>query len=456
MIYQNYPPGQDPVALFKHLGLLNQDAPCALFMTKDECLIMSKAAVRIALEKQTITFTPLSALGHTLLANHPKSVSYLPLTNQHLTDAERIRHASVLDPLRTFLKTITFDTHLPEDAKRLLGTFSFDLIDYFESLPTPAADPLDYPDYEFFLPEELIRVPKPSLPDQLLLEQHPTVFVKKNVSDETYCKQVEALKEHILSGDIFQCVLARRFSLPCHDPFAAFEKLILSNPSPYQFYFKGLHHTVFGSSPETCVKVENQKITLHPIAGTRPRGYMNGQLDLELDQRYETDLKLDPKEIAEHMMLVDLARNDVARVSQTGHRQLQDLLQIEKFSRVMHLVSRVTGQLEPDLDGLQAYAACLNMGTLSGAPKIEATKLLRTYENEKRGPYGGGIGWIGQNGDMDTAIIIRSACVKDQIAHVSAGAGIVIDSIPEMEAHETLIKASAVIQAIASTEDLLS
>lgn len=451
--YHIKPEGTDPLALFKALQLDTLIEPCNLFMTETEALIMKKAAVRFALVDNTVTFTTLTPYGETLLVHSPRTISYPTIHSSDLTDDERLEQASPLDSLRHFLTTIKYPSGTPECMKRLFGVFSFDLISHYESLPIVANDPIGYPDFEFFLAEELFYIPNPTISKIKLINTSHFNVPTVNITDKRYIEKVIKIKEQIKAGDIFQCVLARRFSTPCNHPFQAFVNLAQSNPSPYLFYFKGLNHTVFGASPETCLKVENKNILLHPIAGTRPRALVNGFIDLDLDKRHEADLKLDHKETAEHMMLVDLARNDVSRISEAGSRTVKDLLVVEKFSQVMHLVSRVTGKLKPYLDGLHAYGACLNMGTLSGAPKIEATKILRKLENEKRGPYGGGIGWIAQNGDIDTGIIIRSACVINNIAHVTAGAGIVYDSIPEMEAAETTLKAKAVLQAIAYSEE---
>jgi anthranilate synthase component 1 len=217
------------------------------------------------------------------------------------------------------------------------------------------------------------------------------------------------------------------------------------------FFISAPDHILFGASPETSVRVTREPgesvIEVKPIAGTRRRG-----LTPDADDRLEADLRLDAKETAEHMMLVDLARNDVARVSSSGTRRVAKLLTVERYARVMHLVSSVTGQLAFGLDPFHALQACLNVGTLSGAPKLRAVELLRETEATKRGPYGGAVGWISGNGEMDTGVIIRSAVVKDDVAYVRAGAGVVHDSVPLLEAEETRSKASAVLTALAAAE----
>ena len=272
-----------------------------------------------------------------------------------------------------------------------------------------------------------------------------------DISDEAFCQTVDDLKEHIRAGDIFQVVPSRTFSLPCTDTFNAYQALKLSNPSPYMFYLQDQDFCMFGASPESAIKYQqhDRQVEIYPIAGTRRRGFTaDGTFSPDLDSRIELDLRLDKKELAEHIMLVDLARNDVARVSQPGTRHVADLLKVDRYSHVMHLVSRVCGTLQTDLDALHAYQACMNMGTLSGAPKVRATELIRAVEGKRRGSYGGAVGYITGDGDMDTCIVIRSAFVKNGIAQIQAGAGVVYDSDPQAETDETRQKAQAVISAI--------
>ena len=221
------------------------------------------------------------------------------------------------------------------------------------------------------------------------------------------------------------------------------------------FYLQDSEFCIFGASPESALKYQqsNRQVEIYPIAGTRPRGFnADGSLSPDLDSRIELDLRLDKKELAEHIMLVDLARNDIARVSQPGTRHVADLLKVDRYSHVMHLVSRVCGTLEHELDALHAYQACMNMGTLSGAPKVKATSLIREVEGKRRGSYGGAVGYLTGDGDMDTCIVIRSAFVKNSQAQIQAGAGVVFDSDPQSEANETRQKAQAVINAIYEAE----
>lgn len=287
--------------------------------------------------------------------------------------------------------------------------------------------------------------------------------VSVDISDDKFCQNVEQLKENIRAGDIFQVVPSRTFSLPCIDSIAAYQALKISNPSPYMFYLKDSDFCMFGASPESAIKYQQnspegkRQVEIYPIAGTRPRGFnKEGGISLDLDSRIELELRQDKKESAEHIMLVDLARNDIARVCKAGTRHVADLLKVDRYSHVMHLVSRVCGTLLEELDALHAYQACMNMGTLSGAPKVKATSLIRQVEGKRRGSYGGAVGYVTGEGEMDTCIVIRSAFVKDNIAHVQAGAGVVYDSIPQAEADETKQKAQAVINAVLLANESLS
>ncbi len=287
--------------------------------------------------------------------------------------------------------------------------------------------------------------------------QQATHNIAVDRSDDEYAKMVETAKKYIKKGDIFQVVPSRTFSCDCENPLYHYYCLTQQNPSPYQFYFSSSSFKLFGASPESAVKytAENNNVEIYPIAGTAKRGRnADGTIDLDLDNRLECQLRLDEKELAEHMMLVDLARNDIARISVTASRHVAELLKVDRYSHVMHLVSRVVGKLKLELDAFHAYRACLNMGTLTGAPKIRATEIIRKLEGHKRGYYGGAIGYFDAQGSLDSAIIIRTAIVKNGRALVTAGAGIVADSVPESEAKETFQKASAVLKAIIGRDQL--
>ena len=280
--------------------------------------------------------------------------------------------------------------------------------------------------------------------------EEKTVTVTADILDKDFREHVSNLQKNIYEGDIYQVVPARSFSMECPDAFAAYRKLRETNPSPYMFYIRGADYELIGASPESNLKfdADTREVQLYPIAGTRPRGATH-----ELDIRNELDMRTDTKELAEHTMLVDLARNDLARVAVPGTRRVADLLQVDRYSRVMHLVSRVVAELHPDFDAIDAYRACMNMGTLTGAPKLRAMELVRDTEDKRRGSYGGAVGYLRGDGSMDNCIVIRSAYIKNDTAIVQAGAGVVRDSVPQSEADETLHKAYAVLHAIAAANN---
>lgn len=278
--------------------------------------------------------------------------------------------------------------------------------------------------------------------------------IKVDISDDDFAKQVSQLKQNIIAGDVFQVVPSRCFSVACPHPLAAYAQLKRQNPSPYMFYMHDRQFTLFGASPESALKFDhaNRQVEIYPIAGTRRRGFTpQGQIDRDLDSRIELELRQDEKEKAEHLMLVDLARNDVARISVPGSRYVKELLKVDRYSYVMHLVSKVVGTLKSELDALHAYQACMNMGTLVGAPKVRAAELIRQVEHKRRGSYGGAVGYLNGLGDFDSCIVIRSAYVTQGVAQVQAGAGVVFDSDPVAEMEETRSKAMAVLRAIQSS-----
>ena len=265
-----------------------------------------------------------------------------------------------------------------------------------------------------------------------------------NFEKDDYIKAVGLVKNYIEEGDVMQVVLAQDFSQDFqNDPFDLYRALRQLNPSPYMYYLDLDECQIVGASPEILVRLEEDKVTLRPIAGTRKRGS-----NTEEDLANEKDLLTDPKEIAEHLMLIDLGRNDVGRVSEMGTVQVTDKMIVEKYSNVMHIVSNVTGTLSKDLDAIDALKASLPAGTLSGAPKIRAMQIINELEPSSRGIYGGAIGYISWNGNIDTAIAIRTAVIKDNVIHVGAGAGIVADSIPENEWLECKQKAKVFLDAM--------
>jgi anthranilate synthase component 1 len=263
-------------------------------------------------------------------------------------------------------------------------------------------------------------------------------------SEEEYVERVRVAKEHILAGDIFQIVLSQRCRVPLQDdPFAVYRRLRSLNPSPYMFFLRNPEVTLVGASPEMLVRVEGRTVTTRPIAGTRRRGSYP-----EEDRRLEAELLADGKEMAEHVMLVDLGRNDIGRVAGYGTVRVSEYARVERYSHVMHLVSEVTGELAEGKDALDALPACFPAGTLTGAPKVRAMQLINELEPVGRGPYGGAVGYLDFNGNMDACITIRTIVVKDGTAFVQTGAGIVADSQPAGEYRETLHKAGAMLAAL--------
>ncbi|WP_286482659.1 chorismate-binding protein [Ignatzschineria indica] len=286
--------------------------------------------------------------------------------------------------------------------------------------------------------------------------QEPIVSAQNGVATPdrgAFKKIVEHFIAKTTSGELLQVVPSRRFSLRCHSPFKSYRQLKRAYPSPYLFYLHDRDFTLFGASPESALKYSpyTRELELYPIAGTKRRGWVDGEIDPDLDQKMEELLKNDPKELAEHLMLVDLAKEDLGKVSEEGSIYVKDLLKVDRYRYVMHLVSRVAGRLKEGLTPIDAYLAVMNMGTLTGAPKIEAMRQIYQFETEARGSYGGAIGYVEglmQGDRFDSAITIRSAYVKEGIAYVQAGAGIVADSDPESEIEETENKASSVVMAI--------
>ena len=373
----------------------------------------------------------------------------------------------------------------------LFGMLAYDFIDQFEDLPENRGDLSGDPDYEGYLVDRLFhydhrrrvlraiatvftdagdskalyREAKEDLGNLLkLAEKNPSapsrtgargpLSTTSDTSRKEYMRHVERLKEHIRAGDVFQAVLSRTMAIRhgC-EPFEIYRCLRELNPSPYMFYFNTPEGILLGASPERCLGVEPRGrrqsiVEIRPIAGTKPRGIVDGKVDPDLDSRYAIELATDFKELAEHTMLVDLARNDVARISQPGTRVVAEPFFIEKYSHVQHLVSSVTGVLKEGLDPLHAYLAVMNMGTLTGAPKIEAMKLLRKYETNRRGYYGGAVFNLTPGGRLDSAITIRSLRIVGETAYLRVGAGIVHDSVPETEYEETEKKAGSCLAAI--------
>ncbi|MGP9801563.1 anthranilate synthase component 1 [Rheinheimera sp. NSM] len=465
-------------------------------------LLLIDAALRIECNDQTVVVKAVSNNGAVLLpyladklsgnAAVEQSKDQLRITYQRpallLEESERLLCANPFSVLRTLQRELKCQSDEPF-AVFLGGVIGYDMVATVEQLPDVPTAENQCPDYVFYLAETLLVLDHQSGHSRLVgnvfcgeqapancfvigkrLEQLKQLLqtpaaatpatetavnaeVQVDISDADFVAQVEKLKQHIVAGDIFQVVPSRCFRLPCPDPLAAYARLKQQNPSPYMFYLTDSAFTLFGASPESALKFDanSRQVEIYPIAGTRRRGFKSdGSIDRDLDSRIELELRQDEKEKAEHLMLVDLARNDVARISVPGSRYVKELLKVDRYSYVMHLVSRVVGTLKPELDALHAYQACMNMGTLVGAPKVKAAELIRGVEGKRRGSYGGAVGYLAGNGDFDSCIVIRSAYVTDNMAYIQAGAGVVFDSVAQAEADETRSKAQAVINAIVS------
>lgn len=344
-----------------------------------------------------------------------------------------------------------------------LGYIGYDAIQVYEPIKAPKEDSLQMPDIHLQVYETIVvfdhvknDVTILSFEDKLdEIEQQLSVPEKpaaatgqeslqfdSKTSDAFFRKQVEQAKDHIRKGDVFQLVLSQRLSASYKgDAFALYRKLRKQNPSPYQFFIDFDGYAIVGASPESLLTIRGSHMVTNPIAGTRKRG----RTVVEDDQLAE-ELAGDEKEQAEHKMLVDLSRNDVGRVAQIGTVEVPKYMVIEKYQHVMHLVSEVTGELDQKMHPLDALVSCLPAGTVSGAPKVRAMQLIQEFEEERRGVYGGAIGYFGFNGNLDVALAIRTFVVKDGMVHVQAGAGIVFDSDPQAEYEETLHKARSLTE----------
>ena len=366
-----------------------------------------------------------------------------------------------------------------------VGYISYDAVRYFEELPTPGVDPLGLPESIFMLSttylvfdhlrhkikvvshahlkgdtrrayeeavariEDVVRRLKsfPNIPEPNL-EMQSDADIEFNMSRDYYEGMVNKTREYIIAGDVIQTVVAQRMSRPTSaHPFQIYRSLRAVNPSPYMYYLDMGDFQIVGASPELLVQVVDGNVAVHPIAGTRRRGRDEAE-DLELEE----ELRTDEKERAEHIMLLDLGRNDVGRVSKPGTVEVTQILDIERYSHVIHLVSHVTGQLRDEYTNYDALRACFPAGTVSGAPKIRAMEIIAELEPDRRSVYAGAVGYFDFSGNMDTAIAIRTLVLKDGVAHVQAGGGIVYDSTPEDEYMETIHKASAVMRAIDEAE----
>jgi anthranilate synthase component I len=408
--------------------------------------------------------------------------------NQEFTDP---------DPLRRLEETLAafrapHVAGLPRFAGGAVGYSGYDTVRYVENLPNPPEDDRRLPDLSFSLYDRMVIFDHISKTVLVVAHAHvdhtnlkasyekacrlvdrmverlqqgvadlqltdiasigtATLPFESNFSQPDFEKAVRKCKDYINAGDIFQVVLSQRLRAQTRArPFDIYRALRVLNPSPFMFFIKSGSNHLIGASPEIMTRVESGHVTIRPLAGTRRRGQTEDE-----DQRLAEELLADPKERAEHIMLVDLGRNDVGQVSEFGSVKLSDLLTVERYSHVMHLASTVTGQLQKGKSAFDALRSCLPAGTLSGAPKVRAMQIIDELEPHRRGPYGGAVGYVDFGGNMDTCIALRTMVLMGQTAYVQAGAGIVADSDPEMEFRETMSKAMGLLRALEMAESQL-
>ncbi|MGH7246813.1 MAG: anthranilate synthase component I [Pseudomonadota bacterium] len=373
-----------------------------------------------------------------------------------------------------------------------VGFLAYDIVRCFEKIPETAHDDLGVPDlYMMFtdtmlmfdnvrqilriianvpvdefhstrvayqsaqikIDEIIARLKAPAVPPRLQgAAAAGDATITSNLTREAYMATVSAAKEYIVAGDIIQVVPSQRFEAPLTaHPFNIYRSLRTINPSPYMFYLRLGEHTLVGASPEVMVRVEGRDITLRPIAGTRPRGKTDAE-----DRAMETELLADPKERAEHVMLVDLGRNDVGRVSEIGSVKVTEYMIVERYSHVMHIVSNVIGKLREECDAFDAFRATFPQGTVSGAPKIRAMQIIDELENTRRGVYAGAVGYFSFTGNTDTAIALRTLLIKNNRVYIQAGGGVVADSDPGAEFEESVNKARAMVRALQAAREFES
>ncbi len=415
-------------------------------------------------------------------------------SNVEIFNKEGITHIETTDPFKVLEQQISKFSPvrvngLPDFFGGAVGYTSYDSVRYVENLPDSTIDDLNLPDMYFMFYDEIIvfdhlnktikvvcaahiderdiqdvyedavnkidnvtnklRTPVMTLSDDITEKGELSLKFSSNFKESDFLQAVEACKEYIRAGDIIQAVLSQRLQTEINaKPINIYRTLRVINPSPYMFYIKMKDLELIGSSPEVMVKVDDGNINVRPIAGTRKRGSTT-----EEDELLAKELLSDPKELAEHIMLLDLGRNDVGSVSQYDSVSIDEKMVIEKYSHVMHITSSVSGKLRSDKNAFDGLRACLPAGTLSGAPKVRAMEIIDELEQTRRGPYGGAVGYINFSGDINTCITIRTIVLKNgKDAYIQAGAGIVADSIPEMEYQETLNKAKGLLRAIEVAE----
>ncbi len=412
-----------------------------------------------------------------------------------LEDGEIIKEYNLDDPLNSLKEELSRYRPvevpgLPRFYGGLVGYVGYDMVRFFERVPSTEKPGLQAPDIFFMIPEILLifdnlshklKVLSPTYiedsPERAYREAEEKIneiirrlnspvkeentrqgvsvksevdFVSSFGSQQDFELAVKKAKEYVWAGDVVQVVLSQRFESPCTvAPFNLYRALRVINPSPYMYYIDTGDMYIVGSSPEILVRLEGRHIVLRPIAGTRRRGRSEDE-----DRALEKELREDPKEIAEHIMLVDLGRNDVGRVAEIGSVKVTELMTVERYSHVMHLVSNVEGTLKDGLDAFDLFRSCFPAGTVTGAPKVRAMEIIDELEPVKRGPYAGAVGYFGYSGNMDTCITIRTVIIKDQRLYIQAGAGIVADSIPEREYKETVNKAMGMMKAVEMAQEI--
>ena len=379
---------------------------------------------------------------------------------------------------------------LPRFYGGLVGFFSYEIIRQIENIPKSKSHDIKFPDCCFMLTDSVVIFDNITKSAKIVINIHikdkkaykqyydaalkdidriekllkssianpykekpftkdAQYNIKSNFKQSDFLESVKKIKKYVKQGDVIQTVISQRWSMIYEDnPIKLYRGLRSLNPSPYMFYIKMNKSYIIGASPEVLVRLEDQKVESRPIAGTRPRG--SNEVE---DEMYVKDLLSDPKELAEHIMLVDLARNDISKVCRFGSVEVSEMMAIEKYSHVMHIVSHVVGNLKKGKDSFDVFKACFPAGTLSGAPKIRAMEIINELEPNSRGPYGGSVGYFGFSGNMDMSITIRSFYLEGSTLYFQAGAGIVADSKPVNEFHETKNKASAMVNAIKKSRD---
>ncbi|MBI5253122.1 MAG: anthranilate synthase component I [Euryarchaeota archaeon] len=470
----------------------NLDFPCVIPLVKVAKFELKPTDVYAALRKMSkYSFLLESAIvgekiaRYSFLGNSPPKIT-------RLKDG-RMNGRKVKNPMKVLRKILKYKTQknkLPRFSGGLLGYFSYDIVRYFEDVGSSAKDDLKHNDAEFMFVRDLIvfdhwreevllisnlllenergierrfrkaqkkiseleKILKEAKPRKLLYstsQQGQQKFdVRSNFTKQGFEDAVRKTKEYIYAGDIFQAVLSQRFecevsALPSNDPLSIYLALKEINPSPYMYFLEFDKLKIIGSSPEILVKVDGRKVVVRPIAGTRPRGG-----NIVEDEQLSREMLNDPKERAEHVMLVDLGRNDVGKVSKFGSVCVDEFMAVEKYSHVQHIVSNVAGELQNGKDAFDALEASFPAGTVSGAPKVRAMQIIEELEPSRRGIYAGSIGYFSFSGDMDFAITIRTIIIQNNKAYIQAGAGIVADSVPEKEYQETVNKGKAMLKAI--------